>query len=92
MATQTIWSCKDTIQSNSESPYPVKGDGAKTCWKIVREVDAFSFNVCCDCLVYIAGHEDSSLSQREIKDIMTFKGIDVLSGNHCQQFTNAIGK
>ena len=92
MATQTMWSWRDTIQSSDESKYPVKESGAKACWEFVQEVDAFSFNVCCDCLVYVAGQKNSILSQREIQDIMTFKGVDFLSGNHCQQFTNALGK
>jgi len=92
MATQTMWSCRDTIQSHEESQHPVKEAGARACWEIVREVDAFSFNVCCDCLVYVAGQEDSILSQREIQDIMAFKGLDALSGNQCRQFANAVGK
>jgi len=92
MATQTMWSCRDTIQSDGGSQYSVKEGKAKACWEIVQEVDAFSFNVCCDCLVYVARQKNSTLSQKEIQDIMAFKGLDTLSGNHCQQFTNAMRK
>ena len=92
MATQTVWSCRDTIQINDENQYPVKEAGAKACWEIVQEVDAFSFNVCSDCLVYVADQENSILSQKEIQDIISFKGLETLSGSHCHQFTNAIGK
>ena len=92
MATQTMWTCRDTIQSNDKSQYPANKTAVKTCWETVQKVDAFSFNVCCDCLVYVAGQKHSTLSQREIRDIMAFKGIDVLTGNHCQQFTNAVDK
>ncbi len=92
MATQTIWSCRDAIQSSNESQYPVKEDGEKSCWEIVKEVDAFSFNVCGDCLIYVADQKSSVLSQNDIENIMNFKGVDFLSGNHCQQLTNAVGK
>jgi len=92
MATQTMWSCRDNIQYNEKHQYTLKEAKAKTCWEIVEKVDAFSFNVCCDCLIYVAGQENSTLSQSEIEDILSFKGIDHLSGNHCQQFTNAVGK
>lgn len=87
-----MWSCRDSIQRSNKAHYPVKEPGVKACWEIVREVDAYSFNVCSDCLVYVAGQKDSILSQNEIQDIMLFKGVNVLSGNHCQQFTNAMGK
>ena len=92
MAAQTMWSCRDSVRRGEETRYSVKDSGAKACWEIVREVDAFSFNVCSDCLVYVAGQKDSILSRNEIQEIMMFKGINVLSGSHCQQFTNAMAK
>ncbi len=92
MATQTMWSCRDTIQYNDETQYPVQEANTESCWDIVSEVDAYSFNVCTDCLVYVDGQENSILSQREIQDILTFKGIDFLSGGQCKQLTNAVSE
>lgn len=92
MAPQAVWSCRGTIRSHEKPQCPIEDIGGKACWEVVREVDAFSFNVCCDCLVFVAGQKDSILSRREIQDIMAYKGLDALSGNHCQQFANAVGK
>ena len=92
MAAQSTWSCRDTIQCNDTSQYSARKAGKKSCWETVQEVDAFSYNVCCDCLVYVACQKNSILSKSEIQDILTFKGIDTLDGNHCQQFTNAVDR
>lgn len=92
MATQTMWSYRDSFQRDDQRRFSIKHASAKNCWEIVREVDASSYNVCSDCLVYVAKHKNSVLSQREIDDIVTSRGADSLNGTNCQQLCSAIDK
>jgi hypothetical protein len=49
----------------------------KPCWEVMREIDALSFNICRDCIVYVIKQKDSIFSKEEILSIMHQKGVDV---------------
>lgn len=55
----------------------------------MRDIDALSFNICRDCIVYVVKQEDSIFSKEEIDSIMRRKGVD-LSSQQCPQF-RAVG-
>jgi hypothetical protein len=45
-------------------------DEKKPCWELVRENNYCLFHICVDCLVYVAKHEDSILTEDEFCFIM----------------------
>jgi len=55
----------------------------------MREIDALSFNICRDCIVYVVKQKDSIFSQEEIATIMRRKGVD-MPDHRCRQF-RAVG-
>ena len=54
---------------------PAKVYPNENCWEIFTEMDSSSFNICQDCIVYIARQEDAALSDKEMERIMLKKGI-----------------
>lgn len=54
---------------------PAKLYPNENCWEIFSEFDNSCFNICQDCIVYIARQEDATLSEKEIERIMLQKGI-----------------
>ena len=55
------------------------------CWDVMRKIDAYSFNICRDCIVYVIKQKDSIFSQEEIQSIMHQKGVSI-TGVQCPQF------
>ena len=46
------------------------------CWKIAERIEAFRdvSNTCRDCIVYLAQQETSTLSKKEIQEILNLRG------------------
>ncbi|MCL7489817.1 MAG: hypothetical protein M8357_16750 [Desulfobulbaceae bacterium] len=63
-----------------KSPHP--------CWEVMQDIDAYSFNICRDCIVYVVKQKNSIFSKEEILDIMHRKGIGAQSshGLQCPQY------
>lgn len=57
----------------------------KPCWEVMRKLDAYSFNICRDCIVFVIKQKESILSKEEIQSIMSQKGVDS-AGVRCPQF------
>ena len=51
----------------------------------MRKLDAYSFNICRDCIVYVIKQKNSIFSQEEILSIMHQKGVNV-TGVRCPQY------
>lgn len=58
------------------------------CWEVMQQIDAYSFNICRDCIVYVIKQENSIFSNEEILRIMHRKGVDV-QGMRCPQYKAA---
>jgi len=62
---------------------------SQPCWEVMNELNAFSFNICKECLVYITKQQDSIFSKEEILSILCQKGIDVTGRAACPGFRMA---
>ncbi len=62
--------CWEIIQCNKKDTCLYAHDEKKSCWEVVKEDDACSFHICVDCLVYLAKHEDTTLTEEEFCSIM----------------------
>lgn len=72
------WPCWEIMQCSPEnaSQCPAyKSD--KPCWEIMREIDAYSYHICTDCIVYVIKQKSSMFSSEELLQIMNRKGVDV---------------
>ena len=56
---------------------PAKDNPQQNCWDIFGEFDQRAFHICQDCIVYLSRQEVSSLSSREMEQIMISKGIGI---------------
>ncbi len=83
MSLRSEWPCWEIMKCNASQKCPAKEDSSKLCWELIEEVDKYSFNICRDCLVYVAKQKDSQFTKEEILSIMAQKGVDVLQGNNC---------
>lgn len=92
MSLRSDWPCWEIMKCNNSQKCPAKESSSKLCWEIIQEVDSFSFNICRDCLVYVSKQKDSQFSKEEILSIMTQKGVNVLNGKQCPNFTGRIKK
>ena len=56
------------------------------CWEIASKLDDYrtALNVCSDCIVYLSCHKNSSLSAKEIDEILKQKGVCILR-DRCAQ-------
>ncbi|MEN8188297.1 MAG: hypothetical protein ABFS19_00485 [Thermodesulfobacteriota bacterium] len=86
MSLRSEWPCWEIMKCGADKACPAKENSQKMCWEIIREVDACSFNICRDCLVYVSKQKDSQFSQEEILSIMAQKGVSVLTGSKCPNF------
>lgn len=85
MPLKTDWPCWEIMKCSPEntSQCPAyKSD--KPCWEVMREIDAYSFHICSDCIVYVIKQKNSIFSREEILKIMHRKGVDIGSGQ-CPQ-------
>ncbi len=70
MALQSEMPCWEIIQCNKKDTCFCAGDKKKPCWEFVKEDNLCSFHICVDCLVYLAKHEKSTLSEEKFYSIM----------------------
>ena len=91
MSLNANWPCWEIMKCNPENAKQCPAyKSASPCWEVMRKIDAYSFNVCRDCIVYVINQKDSIFSNEEILDIMHQKGVAV-QGVQCPQF-KATGK
>ena len=89
MSLNSEWPCWEIMQCNPENAKQCPAyQSSSPCWDVMRKIDAYAFNICRDCLVYVIKQKDSMLSKEEIMDIMQRKGVDV-QGSQCPQFKNS---
>jgi hypothetical protein len=69
------WRCWQIMQCDPEARCPAKEISSEECWDIMGSHNPSAFNICRDCLVYVAKKNDSSLSPEEVINILTQKGI-----------------
>jgi hypothetical protein len=79
------------MKCEDDKQCPAKEEPTKLCWEIIQEIDAHSFHICADCLVYVCRQKDCRFTREEILSIMAQKGVDVLGQNKCTcpQFKSA---
>ncbi len=65
MSIQSEMPCWEIMQCNKKQRCFFAGDEKTECWELVKENDAYSFHICADCLVYLAKHPDSILTEKE---------------------------
>jgi hypothetical protein len=62
--------CWEIIQCKKKEACLFAENDKKPCWEMVGNDDAISFHVCIDCLVYLAKHEDSTLTEKAFRSIL----------------------
>lgn len=86
MTLRTDWPCWEIMKCNPENASQCPAYKAeKPCWEVMRAIDAYSFNICRDCIVYVIKQKDSIFSREEILSIMHQKGVNV-TGVQCPQY------
>ena len=89
MSLRSEWPCWEVMKCDEQQKCPAKESSSKLCWEIIKEVDDYSFNICRDCLVYVAKQKDSKFTKEELLSIMAQKGVDVLDGKKCPNYSAA---
>ncbi|MBA3005343.1 MAG: hypothetical protein KKB91_03535 [Proteobacteria bacterium] len=88
MSIRSEWSCWEIMKCDVSNKCPARQQPDKMCWEITQEMDARSFDICQDCLVYVSRQEDNGFTREDILRIMTQKGINVMerrNGCRCPQ-------
>lgn len=80
MPLQSEMPCWEIIQCNKKDTCFCAGDKKKPCWEFVKEDNLCSFHICVDCLVYLAKHEESALSEKKFHFIMKQREKNTLKG------------
>lgn len=70
MSVQSEIPCWEIIQCNKKETCVFAENDKKPCWEMVGNDDACSFHVCIDCLVYLAKHKDSPLTEETFHYIL----------------------
>lgn len=70
MSVQSKMPCWEIIQCNKKESCLFAENNKKSCWEMVGKDDAISFHVCIDCLVYLAKHKDSTLTEKAFFSIL----------------------
>lgn len=83
MSLRSDWPCWEIMKCDASQKCPTKENSTKFCWELIKEVDKYSFNICRDCLVYVAKQKDSKFTEEELLSIMAQKGVDVLDTPKC---------
>ncbi len=90
MSLRSDWPCWEITKCEPEQAERCPAYMAsQPCWEVMTELNAFSFNICKDCLVYITKQQDSIFSKEEILSILCQKGIDVTGRPACPGFRMA---
>ena len=69
------WRCWQIMQCDPEIRCPAKENLKEECWDIIASHDPCAFNICRDCLVYVAKSKDSVLTPAELIEILNKKGL-----------------
>ena len=78
MSLRMDWPCWEIMKCSTEQATHCPAfQTDRPCWEVMREIDALSFNICRDCIVYVVKQKDSIFSQEEIATIMRRKGVDI---------------
>lgn len=86
MSLSANWPCWEIMKCNPENARQCPAyNSPSPCWEVMQKIDAYSFNICRDCIVYVIKQKNSIFSNEEILDIMHRKGIDV-QGLPCPQY------
>lgn len=86
MSLRVDWPCWEIMKCSPEQAEQCPAFQKKApCWEVMSDIDALSFNICRDCIVYVVKQKDSIFSKEEIASIMCQKGVDVV-GKKCPQF------
>lgn len=80
MTKQSGMPCWEIIQCNKKDTCFCAGDNKKSCWEFVKEDNFCSFHICVECLVYLAKHEQSTLSEEKFRSIMKQRKKNALKG------------
>lgn len=86
MSLRTEWPCWEIMKCKESQKCPARENPSKPCYEMIKEFDNYSFNICRDCLVYLAKQENSKFSKEELLSIMAQKGVQVLDGKKCPNF------
>ncbi len=70
MSIQSEMPCWEIIQCNKKATCLLAEDEKNRCWELVKDDDACSFHICVDCLVYLAKHEDSILTEKDFHSLL----------------------
>ncbi|MDH4319789.1 MAG: hypothetical protein OEV64_15510 [Desulfobulbaceae bacterium] len=83
MSLRSDWPCWEIMKCEPQQARNCPAYMAdKPCWEVMRDINACSFNVCKDCIVYVTKQKNSIFSQEEIWSIMSQKGVDII-GKKC---------
>lgn len=78
MSLQADWPCWEIMKCNPDNAAQCPAFKAdKPCWEVMEGFDAYSFNICRDCIVYLIKQKSSVFSREEIQSIMRRKGLAV---------------
>ncbi len=91
MSLRSEWPCWEIMKCDENKKCSAKEHPTKLCWEIILEMDASSFHICADCLVYVSRQKDCKFSKEEILSIMAQKGINVCERRdscRCPQIEN----
>lgn len=87
MLRQSELQCWEIIQCNKKQNCLLGGDNKKACWEVVENDAACSFHICVDCLVYLAKHENSTLSHDELCSILAKRQEKGIMEHECNLAT-----
>ena len=86
MTQEKDWPCWEIMKCNPDNAKQCPAyHSSSPCWEVMRKIDAYSFNICRDCIVYVIKQKSSEFSKEEISDIMHQKGISS-EGIQCPQY------
>jgi len=78
--------CWEITQCKKSAGCPARKHPERLCWEIAQELSDYrsAFNVCKDCIVYLSKNKNSSLTEEDVREILSLKGVCVLA-SHCEQ-------
>ncbi len=69
------WRCWQIMQCDPKARCSAKERPTEECWEVIGANDPCAFNICRDCLVFVAKRKEAVLSSEEIRSILMHKGI-----------------
>lgn len=89
MFNQSEVQCWEIIQCNKKQDCFLREDADMPCWEAVAGDNACSFHICVDCLVYLAKHENSLLSHKQLCLIMAKRKEKGIRPTECHFISSA---